>query len=169
MGVAAFGAAVQAAPYLTASLPSMVEESDVAVVGEVVDLTVAQEGGNIYTTAKIEVDQYLKGAAGPYVFIKSMGGSMGNITQVVDGGPQFQIGQEAVYFLHQRGDHFITFGLSYGVLPVVEEDGRKVVKGHFFRADNHYNVRTKARMDNPEPMIGKPLSEFAQQVRQLAQ
>ncbi len=66
----------------------------------------------------VTVLQTLKGQAGNSVEVVTLGGTVGDISQVTSGSPRFREGEEVVLFLVRSGDRFLVDGFSQGKFQV---------------------------------------------------
>src|SRR5512135_3022274 len=78
--------AARASVSFTVVLDALVEESSAACVVTPVEAKSVWENGRIYTYTRVRVERTLAGAAsGAEVWVQTMGGSVGDIGQLVDG------------------------------------------------------------------------------------
>jgi len=78
----------------------------------------------IYTYTRFAVGRALKGAAGPAIVVRQMGGTAGGYTQKVAGVRQWTPGEESVLFLRAsdaRDGSMAVVGLMQGSFVVVHE------------------------------------------------
>jgi hypothetical protein len=104
---------------IPASLQELAVEAQAIVVGRVTEVRAQARPGRrrIDTYVVFAVDEAIKGAAGPTVMFKTLGGVSGRYRTVVPGSPVFAPGDEAVLFLG-RGAVPYPIGLSHGVFRV---------------------------------------------------
>jgi len=112
-------------------------EADVVLIGDVLNTTTHQgDKGTIYRKVVVEVKRYNKNPLNmSQVDIHVLGGAIGNIAQVVEDQPEFEVGETVLVFLaHHTAEP-----------PYHQEDGYHVVngpQGKFTVADG---VATNAR------------------------
>ena len=78
----------------------------------------------------MRVASTLKGLAAEVVEVRTPGGTVGDITQVVHGAPAFAAGEEVVLFLHREtAAHYTVESLALGKFEVTRAaDGAPVVR-----------------------------------------
>ncbi len=85
------------------------------------------EGGRIYTYTRLRMDRAIAGdvGAGKEVWVRSMGGVVGDIGQRVDGEPSFTMGRPSLLFLHAgpTGSYEVT-SRAQGQFPIVLGDDK---------------------------------------------
>jgi hypothetical protein len=91
--------ALPAATLERLSLDEMISKSTSIVRGKVLSSYAASNGPVIYTHYQIQVSEILKGPTGGSVEIQLPGGVANNLRQSFAGVPQFQPGDEFVFFL----------------------------------------------------------------------
>jgi len=90
------------------------------------------EDGRIYTYTKVKVDQGVAGdvPTGSDGWVRTMGGVVGKIGQLVDGEPVFVVGKPSLLFLRKwkQGGTFEVSARAQGQFPVIADDAAKVKK-----------------------------------------
>lgn len=79
------------------------------------------DGANrsIITKVEVTVREVIKGNPPTPLVLEMLGGRIGETTMVVDGAPQFKVGDEDILFIHGNGQQFSPLvGLMYGRYPV---------------------------------------------------
>lgn len=101
------------------SLDDMIAQSTAIVRGKVTGSSAAVSGPIIYTFYVIQVSEQLKGAAQSRVTIAVPGGTANNLRQTFPGAPQFNTGDEFVFFLW-TGKSGLTqvIGLTQGLFKL---------------------------------------------------
>ncbi|MGI5864757.1 MAG: hypothetical protein ACOX6T_22285 [Myxococcales bacterium] len=127
---------------LSVALPAqatVVEPMDVETLSRRADLVVQGTAlssessfvnGQIQTVTRVRVDCALKGQAPAVVEVRTPGGRVGDLGQMVTGAPQFAPGEEVIVFLRRLpgGARFRVEGMSLGKFDVVKApDGRRMV------------------------------------------
>jgi hypothetical protein len=80
---------------------TLVSQSTVAAFVTPVTQISAWQGGRIFTYTDVHIDQAVAGAALPEgISVRTMGGDVGNIGQVVDGEAVLTVGRPSLLFLH---------------------------------------------------------------------
>jgi hypothetical protein len=104
-----------------ATLQDLVRDSSAAVVYIARTQTSAWEDGRIVTTTRGTVDQSVAGALaeGDEVEIRTLGGSVGDVGQIVEGEPIFAIGRRDLVFLRATGERrYVVTGRAQGQYAV---------------------------------------------------
>ncbi len=131
------------------SLDRMTKESQVIVYGKVISAYSIWEDRSIYTYTTIEIKELIKGEyKSNKIVVKQMGGTVGYITQFVDGTPKLEIGNEVVLFLRDWKGAYWIHSIVLGHFRVYEENGKKLA------VNNLNNVGlidpvTKKMIDDP--------------------
>jgi hypothetical protein len=111
------------------TLDEMVAKSTEIVRGKVVGISAASRGAILYTQARVQVVERLKGAPAPTVDVAVPGGTLNGFRQSFSGAPQLAVGAEHVFFLW-RGPSGVAqiIGLSQGLMDVkIDATGKSVV------------------------------------------
>lgn len=162
------GVALRATVLLPADFREVVLGSHVIVYGRVIDMqpSWSEDRRSISTLVTIQAGTYLKGGPGETATFRVPGGTIGRYRSVLIGAPQFQEGDEAVFFLRGDGPEAGgIFGLTQGLFRVREEAGtgrRMVMPAPTAKGDQPERV---VRGAPDRKMVG--LDEFAQQVRAI--
>lgn len=98
---AALAAPVGATTLRRAGLEELVAVNETVVVGEVVDVHSYWNADNtfILSDVRVEVAEVLKGAAGAVMTLTVMGGTVGDLTTLIVGGPELVPGRSYVLFV----------------------------------------------------------------------
>jgi hypothetical protein len=112
------------------------DSSGVAVV-TAVDARGAWENGRIYTYTHLHVDRPLAGelAAGADVYVRTMGGIVGDVGQSVEGEAVFQAGSSCLVFVHPGpSGAFLVTARGQGQFPVEKDPDpvapRRLARGY---------------------------------------
>ena len=110
---------VHAATLEQLSLDDLIAKSTAIVRGKVTGSYAAFHGPAIYTHYAIQVTERLKGSGQSTVDVAVPGGTANNLRQVFAGTPQFQTGEERVFFLW-TGPSGLTqiMGLTQGIFEL---------------------------------------------------
>jgi hypothetical protein len=117
--LASCGLPLQGATLERLTLTDMVVKSTAVVRGKVLSSSAAFTGGLIYTHYRVQVTESLKGPNGGVIDLAVPGGVANGIRQAVSGAPEFQPGDDCVFFLW-TGKAGITqvIGLTQGIFRV---------------------------------------------------
>lgn len=82
-------------------LSALTQQSDDVVLGTVARQTVRYEGRHLVTDSEVSVAAVLKGRLVPRgtVFVRTAGGTLGNVTQRIADVPSPEVGESYVFFL----------------------------------------------------------------------
>ncbi len=121
-------ASAEASVSVLLSLDELVTASSAVVVGTAAEHKCQWEdlagGRRIVTYTKIKVDRTLAGSAGTEVWVRTLGGVVGDLGQAVSGEAKLSAGSKAVLFLVKRGDVTMVAGMAQGHYPLkVDEKG----------------------------------------------
>lgn len=111
---------------------AIVKDADAVAIVSATESSSVWEEGRIFTYTKVKVDENVAGdlPAGSEVWIRTMGGVVGKIGQMVDGEPTFTVGKPSLLFLRR----FKTSGTwevsarAQGQYPVVPDEITKAKK-----------------------------------------
>jgi len=101
------------------TLDEMIRKSTEIVRGRVISTSPDRRGAILYTKARVQVYERMKGAPSQTVDVMVPGGVMNGMRQSIAGAPELSSGAEYVFFLW-TGRNGITqiIGLSQGLLEV---------------------------------------------------
>jgi len=104
----------------------LAKESSIIVYGKVLSSYSVWEGHSIYTYTTLSVKEMIKGeTASKKVVVKQLGGTVGHISQAVDGTPKLQSGNNVVLFLRYWKGAYWIHSIVLGHFNIIEEDGIK--------------------------------------------
>lgn len=106
------------------SLGEISTTSSAIVVGTAGDKVSQWEdvaGKRIVTYTRVHVDRTVAGSPGSDVWIRTLGGAVGDVGQTVSGEPEIVKGTKSLLFLRKRGDVYSITGRGQGVYPVVTD------------------------------------------------
>jgi hypothetical protein len=125
---------VQATMMLPLDLRALTARADRVVLGTVESQTSRWTPGHdaIYTEVTLRVARSYKGAAHPgdALVVRREGGSVDGIGMRVYGAASFEVGEEALVFVEQRGAASWVVGMAQGKLRVSTVDGHKLVSAN---------------------------------------
>lgn len=80
----------------------------------------------ILTQVEVDVQEVISGTPPTHLVLEILGGRVGNEVLLVDGVPEFEVGQEDILFVRGNGRQFCPLtAIMHGRYPVVrEKDGR---------------------------------------------
>lgn len=108
------------------SLDELVAASTYVVVGTAGERKSQWEemptGRRIVTYTKVKVDKAVTGSPGSEIWVRTLGGTVGDLGQAVSGEAQLATGSKAVLFLMKRGDVTMVAGMAQGHYPVVNDE-----------------------------------------------
>lgn len=95
------------------SIEEMTQASEVIVRGTVLRAEAQWDEAHrsIWTYAEVKIAETLKGTAPMIVLVRSPGGEVGDVGQLVAGAPRFTVGDDVVLFLFRPPDDARSFGI----------------------------------------------------------
>ncbi|MGB9664023.1 MAG: hypothetical protein ACPL25_03740 [Ignavibacteria bacterium] len=151
-------------------LERMTKESQIIVYGRVVSAYSVWEDKSIYTYTTIEIKELIKGDyRSQKIVVKQMGGTVGYISQVVDGTPKLEIGKEVVLFLRDWKGAYWIHSIVLGHFQVYEENGKKFAVNSLNNV-NLVDPSTKKLITDVSKLENRfDLNAFIQSIKTLAQ
>jgi hypothetical protein len=172
--VAAAAIPASATTLMRASLGDLVEGNATVVSARVLGFESYwnAEGTFILTDVRVLADEFLKGDVGQREFrITVLGGTVGDITTLIPGGPEMEIGKSYVLFLNREElpglrDALTIRELSQGIFDVVDTaSGRRAVS----QAVRQPLVADRFGITEPAGgAAGFAVNDLAREVRRLA-
>lgn len=111
---------------------ALVKDADQVAVITAAESKSVWEDGRIYTYTKVKVDQGVAGdlGAGSDGWVRTMGGVVGKIGQLVDGEPVFVTGKTSLVFMRKfkGSDVFEVSARAQGQYPVLVDEKSKTRK-----------------------------------------
>jgi hypothetical protein len=111
---------------------ALIKDADVVAVITPVEQQSIWEDGRIYTYTRVKVDQSVAGEVGNGAegWVRTMGGVVGKIGQLVDGEPVFVTGKSSLLFLRKFKDGAVyeVAARAQGQYPVIVDDVTKAKK-----------------------------------------
>ena len=106
----------------------LVNESDYVVRAVVKSVTseyrASPNGRKIITKVEVEVREVVTGAPPAQVVLEMLGGKVGDESMVLEGAPQFKVGDEDILFVSGNGRNiYPLFAIMHGRYPVLHEPG----------------------------------------------
>lgn len=151
-------------------LERMTRESQIIIYGKVISSYSVWEDKSIYTYTTIEIKELIKGEyKSQKIVVKQMGGTVGYISQVVDGTPKLEIGKEVVLFLRDWKGAYWIHSIVLGYFQVYEENGKKYAVNSLNNV-NLIDPSTKRLITDVSRLENRfELNAFIQYVKILAQ
>lgn len=124
---------------IAVAFDALVKDADSVGVATPVETKSVWEDGRIYTYTRVRIDQGIAGelATGDGGWIRTMGGIVGKIGQLVDGEPVFTPGKPSLIFLRKfgasagksaNGGTWEVSARAQGQYPVITDETAKVRK-----------------------------------------
>lgn len=111
---------------------ALVKDADAVGIATPVETRSVWEDGRIYTYTRVKIDQGVAGelATGSEGWVRTMGGVVGKIGQMVDGEPVFTTGKPTLVFLRKfkQATTWEVSARAQGQYPIVSDDTAKVRK-----------------------------------------
>lgn len=118
----------EASVMIAVPFEALVKDADAVAIVVPEEAKSVWEDGRIYTYTKVRVDQGVAGdTAGQELWIRTMGGVVGKIGQLVDGEPVFTVNKPALLFLRKfkAGGTWEVSARAQGQFPVVRDEAKK--------------------------------------------
>lgn len=124
---------------IAVAFDALVKDADSVGIVTPVESKSVWEDGRIYTYTRVKVDQNVAGelATGGEGWVRTMGGVVGKIGQMVDGEPVFTPSKSSMVFMRKfkQGGTWEVSARAQGQYPVVEETVdkktiKKVIRSH---------------------------------------
>jgi hypothetical protein len=117
---------------IAVAFDSLVKDADAVAVITPVEANSVWEDGRIFTYTKVKVEQGVAGdiGAGADGWVRTMGGVVGKIGQLVDGEPVLMTGKTSLLFLRRFKSNAIyeVSARAQGQYPVLLDENTKVKK-----------------------------------------
>ncbi|MBX3188263.1 MAG: hypothetical protein KF819_14680 [Labilithrix sp.] len=110
---------------------ALVRDADAVSVVTPLEAKSVWEDGRIYTYTKVRIDQGVAGELGTGAdgWVRTMGGVVGKIGQLVDGEPVLTTGKPSLLFLRKlRAGGYEVSARAQGQYPVITDENAKVKK-----------------------------------------
>ncbi len=114
----------------------LLHESTAAVLVTSIESRPVWENGRIYTYTRVHVDRAVAGelAAGSDAWIRTMGGVVGKVGQIVEGEAAFAPGEASLLFVHPGPvGAFVVTARGQGQFPLVASDPKlppRIIKSY---------------------------------------
>lgn len=147
--------------------PDLVNQSDFivrAVVKSVVSEYAQPGSRKIITKVGLEVREVIAGTPTLPLVLRVMGGKIGNEEMILEGAPQFMVGDEGVYFVQGNGRQIYPLvAMMHGFYPIKHEaDGRE-----YITHSNHVPLQDTAEV--ALPMTQGNTAELQRRIRRTTQ
>jgi hypothetical protein len=109
---------------VAATWDGLLHESTAAAVVTTLEAHPVWEGGRIYTYTHVHIDRAVAGElAGSEAWVRTMGGVVGKVGQIVEGEAAFAPGEQSLLFLRKGPvGAFVVTARGQGQYPVVNDD-----------------------------------------------
>ena len=126
------------------STEQLTDAADAIVKGTVGAVwTEVDDDSKCWTRARVDVDNVLKGAPGPWVVVSQMGGICGPLAGRVESTARFSEGEEAYFFLEELNGYTGVVGMVQGKFTVRMDPAarREIVMRYTRPSDEPYDAR----------------------------
>jgi hypothetical protein len=153
--VAAIGlSSVKATTVVPPSFNDLVNQADyiVRAVVKSVSCEWRDDGANRHIMTKIELDvkEVIAGNPPTPLVLEMLGGQIGNLKMVVQGTPEFKVGDEDILFIHGNGTLFNPLvALGHGRYPIRRDA----------QTGRRYMTRSNGEILREERQVSQPLDE----------
>jgi hypothetical protein len=109
-----------------ASFDDLVKDASAVAVVTPLEQRASWEGNRIVTQTRVRIDRLVAGALPAEAWVRTHGGSVGHIGQIVEGQPSFAVGQASLLFLRPHVDSatgavastFVVVASAQGQFPI---------------------------------------------------
>ena len=119
--------------FLKVDIPTLRSMSEAVVHARVTDVRSAwnDEGSAIFTWVTLDVQGRLQGRSVDQLIVRVPGGTVGNFTSVMEGAPEFAVGDEVVAFIDRWDDGVaMVAGYAQGLSKVKRDElGNAILRG----------------------------------------
>ncbi len=129
LGVSLRASDASASVSIAVTWEALLRESTSTAIATPVESTAIWENGRIYTYTRVRIDRAIAGllSTGDDAWVRTRGGIVGDIGQLVDGEPVLSPGRSALLFLHPGPvGAFEVTARGQGQFPVVAGAGDRV-------------------------------------------
>ncbi len=117
-----------------ADLEELTTESAKIVLGHITAIDYQwqdQSRKTIETRLTVSVEQYLKGSGGNSIIVTQLGGQMGDLKMEIAGTPEFDVGDEVLFFLQEYHGKYWIHSIALGAFSIItENNGQKLIVNH---------------------------------------
>lgn len=145
---------------VSAFFEELVQGSTAAAVVIPIEKQAVWEGGVIATYTRVNVDQVMGGALPGEVWVRTLGGAIGNIGQIVEGEAQFAVGQPSLVFVRPHVESGSQ--ARSGSFVVVER-----AQGEFTVAGGAGDARRLAQASDLGSLVAPPPAHWARAAQRL--
>ena len=122
---------------IAVTFDALLRAASAVIVGTVGEQRAVWEGGRIYTYSRVHVDTAVAGelAEGSDVWVRTMGGIVGNVGQIVEGEAAFTVGRPSLLFLRHGSSplpnatgasHLVVAGRAQGQFLIYADDASQL-------------------------------------------
>lgn len=145
----------------------LVNQSDYIVRATVKSVTsdYAAPGSNkIISMVEMEVAEVIAGRPPQPLVLRVLGGKVGGREMILEGAPEFKVGDEGIYFVRGNGRQMYPLvAMMHGVYPIKHEAGGR----EFMTRSNRVPLRDTAEVS--QPMVEGAATELQQRQRSLGE
>jgi hypothetical protein len=105
----------------TVAMDALVRESSAACVVSPIEAKSVWENGRIATYTRVHVDRVVAGSVASEVWIKTLGGAVGDIGQTVDGEAVLRAGRQSLLFLSTYEGSLVVTARGQGQFAMVRD------------------------------------------------
>jgi hypothetical protein len=118
----------EASVSIAVSFEALVKDADAVAIITPEESRSLWEDGRIYTYTRVKIEQGVAGELGGDTWVRTMGGVVGKVGQLVDGEPVFTTGKSSLVFFHRlkATSTYEVSARAQGQYPVVRDDVKNV-------------------------------------------
>jgi hypothetical protein len=179
LGLAFLGASATAAREAGASVSvaavfdDMVKDATAAAVVTPTEQRASWEGNRIVTLTHLHVDRIVAGQLPEDVWVRTLGGSVGHIGQIVEGQATFAVGSASLLFVRPHvdpvtktpSDTFAVVDSAQGQFPLVAGEGHAIRLGRAGNLGELLDTRKKAGTRFArDVLVGRALDDAVREI-----
>jgi len=119
--IALFALRADASVSFTVVLDALTHDSVAACLETPVETKSVWEDGRIVTYTRVHVDRVIAGSVASEIWVRTLGGEVGDIGQQVEGEAVLRAGQQSLLFLTQWEGSWVVTARGQGQFPIVRD------------------------------------------------
>ncbi len=143
-------------------------ESELIVWGKIVSVTCEWEDNKhqaINTFITIDVEEYIKGNGSGDIVVKQLGGTIGDISDIIVGTPVLKPGEEVVLFLLKHNDDFVIHSIALGCYKIVKDENSQEYAVNNLQNVNLIDPQSNSKMKFENKIKSFQSSSFIAEIR----
>ena len=113
------------------SFENLIDRSQLVVIGQAAERTCVWEDGRIITYSRVAIEQTVVGTAPQVLWIRTLGGEVGELGQSVDGEASLELGRATLLFLEPApGGTFAVAARAQGQFFIDARPSGRILRPH---------------------------------------